>query len=90
MSEINELHNKAMDFAELALIQRLQGNGEEAQDLLRQALEFERAAIQALEEPIEPTYFRLAPQCRILGASVRRASPSRATGVLRISAGAPL
>ena len=56
MSEINELHNKAMDFAELALIQRLQGNGKEAQDLVRQALEFERAAIQALEEPIEPTF----------------------------------
>ncbi len=56
MSDINDLHNKAMDLAELALIERLRGNPEAESDYSRQALKFEIAAIGALKEPIEPTF----------------------------------
>ena len=56
MSEVNELHNRAMDLAELAVVQRLRGNADGEADLLRQALELERAAISALKDPVEPTF----------------------------------
>ncbi len=56
MSETNDLHNKAMDLAELALVERLRGNVEGEVDLSRQALRFERAAIDELAEIIEPTF----------------------------------
>ena len=56
MSNVNDLHGKAMDIAEMAFVQRLQGNLERAVELARQALQLELEAIQALGEPIEPTY----------------------------------
>lgn len=56
MSEINELHNKAMDLAELALIERLRGNTEAESDYSWQALRFEISAIEELQEPVEPTF----------------------------------
>ena len=56
MSEVNDLHNRAMDLAELGLVERLRGNEEGESDFARQALEFELAAIQELKEPIEPTF----------------------------------
>ena len=56
MSEVNDLHNKAMNLAELALIERLRGDLERESGLARQALEFELAAIDELEAPIEPTF----------------------------------
>ncbi len=56
MSQVNELHNRAMDLAEFALAQRLRGDRDAESELLRQALELERAAIQALGDPIEPTF----------------------------------
>ena len=71
MSEVNELHNTAMDLAELALAERLRSNVEGEFDFAQQALEFELAAIQELGEPIEPTFSvlhrsagTLALQCR--------------------------
>ena len=56
MSEVNELHNMAMDLAERALAERLRGNEEEEFGFLRGALEFELSAIQELNEPLEPTF----------------------------------
>ncbi len=56
MSKINDLHNKAMDLAELALVERLQGNVEKESFFTRQALDLELAAIQELDDPIEPTF----------------------------------
>ena len=56
MSDVNDLHNKAMDLAEWALLARLRGYAESEADLARQALEMELAAIQELKEPIEPTF----------------------------------
>ncbi len=56
MNEVNDFHNKAMDLAEFALIQRLRGNVEEELNLSRQALELELAAIDNLREYIEPTF----------------------------------
>ena len=56
MSDVNDLHNKAMDLAEFALVERLRGNAEAEADFVRQALELELAAIQELKDPIEPTF----------------------------------
>ena len=56
MSALNELHDKSMDLAFFALRERSQGNESKALPLFRQALELELAAIDALEEYIEPTY----------------------------------
>ena len=56
MSNTNDLHSKAMDLAELALVQRLQGNTEGAAQLARQALQLETSAIEELSENIEPTF----------------------------------
>ncbi len=56
MSNTNDLHSKAMDLAESAMVQRLQGNTAGATELARQALRLEMSAIEELQEPIEPTY----------------------------------
>ena len=40
MSAVNDLHNKAMDLAERALVERLRGNMEGEAVFTRQALEF--------------------------------------------------
>ena len=56
MSDVNDLHHKAMDLAELALIERLKGNSGESSTLFRKALEFELAAISELDGEIEPTF----------------------------------
>ena len=56
MNNVSDLHNKAMDLAELALIERLRGNLEREVDFSRQALKFELAAINELEDPVEPTF----------------------------------
>lgn len=56
MSSLNELHDKAMDLTFFALRERSQGNEQKALPLFHQALELELAAIDALEEYIEPTY----------------------------------
>ena len=56
MSAVNELHSEAMDLAEFGLLERMRGNAEKALAFFEQALEYELAAIDALEEPVEPTY----------------------------------
>jgi len=58
MSVIGDLHNKSMEFAELAFISRTRGDLEGSINFFRQALEFELAAIDKLEatERIEPAY----------------------------------
>ena len=56
MSDVNELHNKAMDLAEFAQVARVRGNVHREADLLKQALELERDAIRALKDPVEPTF----------------------------------
>ena len=53
---LNELHDKAMDLTFFALRERSQGNEKKALPLFQQALELELAAIDALEEYMEPTY----------------------------------
>jgi hypothetical protein len=56
MSDVNDLHHKAMDLAELALIERLKGNSGEASMLFQKALGFELAAINELDSEVEPTF----------------------------------
>ena len=56
MSALNELHDKSMEFAALALREQRYGNHDKARHLFRKALENECAAIDALTEYIEPTY----------------------------------
>lgn len=55
---VSDSHNKAMEFAERALMARVQGNTEESTKLFEKALENELEAIRKLEAegPIEPTY----------------------------------
>ena len=85
MSEVNDLHNMAMDLAERGLAQRLQGNLDGESDFARQALEFEIAAIQELKEPVEPTFSvlhrsagTLALRCREYRLAERIASKALA------------
>ena len=56
MSALNELHDKAMDLTFFALRERRHGNEAKALPLFRQALQLEIAAIDTLDEYIEPTY----------------------------------
>lgn len=55
---VSDSHNKAMEFAERALMARVQGNTEESAQLFEKALENELEAIRKLEAEgrIEPTY----------------------------------
>ena len=57
MKSIRELHKKAMDLAEMAFVAKLRGNLEKANQLSRQAFEYEaQAARLAPDEPSsEPT-----------------------------------
>lgn len=55
---VNDSHNKAMDFAERAFVERIQGRREQAHSFFVQALEYELEAIAQLEVEgrVEPTY----------------------------------
>ena len=93
---VNDSHNKAMDFAELAFVERLHGRREQAHDFFVQALKSELGAIAELEAEgrIEPTYSvlhrsaaTLALDCNqpkkaaeIVKKSPRSESPSRDRG----------
>lgn len=60
-----ELHTRAMDIAEDALVNRLyRRDGLHTRRLFREALRLERAAIEALEERVQPTWSVL---CRSAG-----------------------
>ena len=56
MSSIKDHHHQAMDFAGLALSERMRGNANQAIEYFEKALEQELAAIKAMAEPEEPTY----------------------------------
>lgn len=56
MSKVNEFHNKAMEFAEHGLLARIRGNSEAALPFFEQALEAEVAAIESMDEYVEPTF----------------------------------
>ena len=59
MSAMNDFHEEAMDFAFLALRARRRGNEEEAVPMFKDALKYERLALDELYklgEAIEPTY----------------------------------
>ena len=57
MKSVRELHTKAMDLAELAFVVKLRGNLEKANQLSRQAFEYEAQAAKLVpDEPSsEPT-----------------------------------
>lgn len=58
MKDTNELHNASMDKAESALLARMKGEHETAEQLFKESLELELDAIKTLtsSEPIEPNY----------------------------------
>ena len=56
MTTYNDVHNKAMDYAEFALSAKRRGDSVEADRLFAQALELERKAIDLLTERVEPEY----------------------------------
>ena len=73
MSEINRLHDEAMDFAAFAFRERARGNAEKAHEFFEQALDYEVAAIDALgEEYIEPTYSVLHRSAATLALDCKR------------------
>ena len=72
MKAAQEFHDKAMDFASVALLERAVGNTEKAAELFEQALENELAAIDALEEPIEPTFSVLHRSAGTLALDCKR------------------
>ena len=56
MSKVVEMHKQAMGYAERALLARIQRDMERAVEHSRNALKCELAAIDAMDEPAEPTY----------------------------------
>ena len=56
MNAIKKFHDKAMDITELALLARIREGSEAALPLFEQALEYEVAAIESMDEYIEPTF----------------------------------
>ena len=57
MAEVNEHHNRAMDYAEQAQLSRLRGDTEGELTLVRRALFCEVLAIHSLDSPEdEPTF----------------------------------
>lgn len=56
MSRINDLHARAMEHAEQALMARMRGETGRAVELFREALQCETAAIAELQEYSEPTH----------------------------------
>ncbi len=59
MNDLRDFHNEAMEFAELALTARVQGDREQSMDFFEKALDLELRAIAELDKNhaiIEPTY----------------------------------
>ena len=56
MNTVNALHHQAMEFVDQAMLEQRAGNQESAIKLFEQATEYELAAIDAMAEPVEPTY----------------------------------
>lgn len=72
MNTVNEWHNKAMELAELALKERVQGNVEQADAFFEQALGRELDAIAALEGIVEPTWSVLHRSAATLALDCRQ------------------
>lgn len=71
MSQIEELHDKAMNLAAQAMLQKANRLEDEAVELFKSALNYELSAYEALTNPVEPTRSvllrsaaTLALQCR--------------------------
>lgn len=56
MRSSNDIHNEAMDYAELALSAKRRGDSVEAAGLFAKSLELETQAIELLPERVEPEY----------------------------------
>lgn len=72
MLDLNDFHHEAMDFAALGLRERARGNAEKATEFFEQALEHEVAAIDALDEYVEPTYSVLHRSAATLALDCKR------------------
>lgn len=56
MTELNDLHDRAMDLVFMARIERRRGNNQLATQMFEEALECEIEAVESLDGVIEPTY----------------------------------
>ena len=66
------MHDEAMDFAAFAFRERARGNAKKAAEFFEQALEYEVAAIDALDRYIEPTYSVLHRSAATLALDCKR------------------
>ncbi len=86
VQQVNELHSKAMDMANLAFIARVQGEQEQVRQLSKMAFEYERQAALLLltDYDIEPTrsvLFRSAATLALNGENYREAERMIAFGL---------
>lgn len=86
MRSVKEYHDKAMDLTELALVARLRGDSEGALPIFEQALEAEVAAIESMDEYVEPTFSILHRSAGTLALDcnqLRRAEKLAATALAK-------
>ena len=86
MSAVNDFHNRAMDLTEHALLARRRGDNEAALPRFEQALEYEVAAIDSMDEYIEPTFSVLHRSAGTLALDcnqLRRAEKLAATALAK-------
>ena len=86
MSKVNDLHAQAMAKVERALIARMRGETERADELFSRALDHEISAIDALHEYSEPTYSILHRSAGTLALDcddLRRAEQLAAQGLAK-------
>jgi DNA-binding MurR/RpiR family transcriptional regulator len=86
MSDATEFHNKAMDLAEEAAIERAMGNLDHAKELYAAAFEFERKAAKEFEqrhnmEPTRSVLFRSAASLAMECGDVKSAEKMIAQGL---------
>jgi len=86
MKSIRELHTKAMDLAELAFVTKLRGNLEKADQLSRQAFEYEAQAARLVpdepsSEPTRSVLYRSAASLAIDCNEFREAERLMAAGL---------
>lgn len=87
MNAIKKFHDKAMDLAELALLARIKGDSEGALPLFEQALEYEVAAIESMDEYVEPTFSVLHRSAGTLALDcnkLRKAEKLAATALAKV------
>ena len=81
MSKVSDLHNKAMEFADRADMERRQSNEKRAAEFFEQALEFELAAIAELCDQDGLTWSVLHRSAGWLALDCNRPRLGRATGL---------